>query len=474
MTQLTVMSSDQMGPLEVSVYGPADETFEFVLSSGKTEHSVPVNPGLYAVVARRPSGARLRQSVEVKDLDATVYLFQLVGSSPNEFMWNETLRGSVMRDSGAALDAPWRSRLGDTGETVLRGALSSTLSPFSLKLPQAGSLVDAIGGRADERLWERVQPASLTLRLWSLGERGWEDGAVDAAALAPQADVSSEFLKVIIRPRKQPLALGLLNDRGIGPIVNLPPFADGIEVSFLSRSLSSGASDRSHSVGGLRVPVAVLGLLNHAAQDLIAALAEPATPPAEQLWTQSAERLSPVQGPWTMLIDKFARPAEALLAAHYLLRFLPGQLPVEWADNLCRALPVAMDGPVIAAWARLHNRASGISDACFNSKFRELIERAISRPVTLFARSRALLFEALRLISDPSSLIEQTNETAYRRFGAEAGGLESFWGGDPTLPGESSEAPSGKVLAEVSLNDGAFEGMAAGRGMCLPRSAGNA
>jgi hypothetical protein len=169
-----------------------------------------------------------------------------------------------------------------------------------------------------------------------------------------------------------------------------------------------------------------------------------------------------------MLIDKFQRPAEALLAAHYLLRFLPGQLPIGWADNLSRALPSAMDGPVIAAWARLHNRPTGISDKKFDIEFRECIDLALSRPVTLFARTRALLFDALRLIQDPGALLEKTRQEEYRRFGADAGGLESFWGGGPASPGKPETTAGGRVLARVILNGGAFDGMPAGPGINLP------
>lgn len=56
-----------------------------------------------------------------------------------------------------------------------------------------------------------------------------------------------------------------------------------------------------------------------------------------------------------LLLDKFQQRAETLLAAHYLLRFLPKRLPIPWADNLVRAMPDAADGPVIAIWARLTN-----------------------------------------------------------------------------------------------------------------------
>lgn len=467
MSTLRVTSAGQMGPLEVSVYGPQGETFEFLLSSGATEHSLDVSPGRYAVVARRPSGARLRESVEVEPQGATVDLVSLVGSSPNEFMVSETMRGSVTRDKAASLGSPWRSRLGGIAESVLRDAVTQTvrqIAPAIVSGPIGGAAV----GAAD-LLWQRAQPVTWTLRLWALGKKGWKDAPEGpGSSLAHKADISSEFLKVIVQPRHTPLAIGLVDHHGLGPIVNLPPFAEGIELSFLSRSLSARATDRTHSVGGLRVPVAILSLQNPAAQDLMAALAEPATPQAETLWSQSSDRLYEYSGPWEMLIDKFERPAEALLAAHYLLRFLPGRLPIDWADNLCRAMPTAMDGPVIAAWARLHNRPEGISDKDFDKDFKRRIEMALERPVTLFARTRSLLFDALRLIKDPGPLLERTQEADYRKYGAEAGGLESFWGGGPASPGKPAQALGGTILAQVTLVNGAFDGLPAGPGRDLP------
>lgn len=466
MSQLKVLSTPQMGPLEVSVYGPKDETFEFVLSSGATQQSLTVNPGRYAVVARRPSGARLRQSVEVDDAGATVHLSDLVGGSPNEFMHHETMRGNVTRDRAAPAAAPWRSRLGGVSETLLRGAITETvkrISPASFSEP-AG----IAAGVAFDLLWTQSRPGKWTLRLWSLGDKGWEKAPAATVIPSGEVDISSEFLKVTAVPQGKPLALGLIDDEGLGPIVNLPPFARPVEISFLSRSLTAGATDRAHSPGGQRVPVAVICLANSAAQDLLAALAEPTTPSAEQLWSQSSDRLSEHPGPWKMLIEKFQRPAEALLAAHYLLRFLPGRLPVDWADNLCRALPTAMDGPVIAAWARLHNPPAGLSAKQLDVAFKNNIELALKRQVTLFARTRALLFEGLRLIKDPGPLIERTREAEYRRYGAEAGGLESFWGGHPTQPGTPHKTPGGTVLAKVSIEGGAFNALQAGPGRTLP------
>jgi hypothetical protein len=85
----------------------------------------------------------------------------------------------------------------------------------------------------------------------------------------------------------------------------------------------------------------------------------PASPDRILLGTEPllALRNWPHQGPIVYLDGKVEHPTEALLGAHYLLRFLPNRLPLAWADNLSIAYPKAADGPVIAAWLRLTSNA---------------------------------------------------------------------------------------------------------------------
>lgn len=96
MTTLTITSAPALGPLEVSVYPPEGDPVEFTLSSALTQKTVPAErPGRYTVVARRPNGARLRQSAQVGGEDASVSLSDAIGDTPNEFMQRETERGDI-------------------------------------------------------------------------------------------------------------------------------------------------------------------------------------------------------------------------------------------------------------------------------------------------------------------------------------------------------------------------------------------
>jgi hypothetical protein len=98
-----------------------------------------------------------------------------------------------------------------------------------------------------------------------------------------------------------------------------------------------------------------------------------------------------------------------------------------------------------------------MSDDEVDAAIEENITIALSRPVTLFARTRALLADARHLVSkDLAGAEAWKHEAEYRRSGAESGGLESFWGGGPTLPGKSSSAAFGPDVLRVKLINGGF------------------
>jgi hypothetical protein len=466
-TLLTVHCRSDMGPLEVSVYPPEGDAIEFVLSSGRRSWSRKVDPGRYAVVARRPNGSRLQQVVVVGRTAKRVDLGNLVGHRPNEFLTKETLRGQVVRDLGASVRQPWRALVegaaGDALDSAALGALAH-LTPDSTPATRSrGSL------RAREKVaWSALRKVErskfLSLRLWTIGgSRGAE------AEVVRTANISSEFLKIALQPRGEAVAIGLLDEHGFGPIVNVAPFAEPVEITFLAKGLVVRAVDRDTAAAGQRVPVALTTPSNAAAADMLAALAAPGTPPAQEIWDQAAPGLAPrVDIAIKSLWEKFNRPAEALVAAHFLLRFLPAKLPIAWADNLKRALPAAADGPVIAAWARILNRPAAMSDEAFDREIEANVILALKRPATLFARTRALLFDALRLVSEETAARGWQQVADFRRFGADAGGLESFWGGKPTLPGKAAPAQSGAQLAQVELRSGAFNAMTQGSGAPLP------
>ena len=212
---------------------------------------------------------------------------------------------------------------------------------------------------------------SLALRLWRWNaSKCWEAVAASGSAgFVKKAMVSGDFLKLEIETRSELLCLGLLDMQGFGPIVNIPPFAEPVEVTFLSKGVLTQAADRMATPGGQRVPVALATPVNDAAADLLATLAAPAIPGAVAV--SGIRRSDPSirnNGPKAldkaleMFSQKFTRPAEAALAAHYLLRFLPQRLPLDWVDNLKRVLPAVADGPAIAAWVRALNRPQDMSN----------------------------------------------------------------------------------------------------------------
>jgi hypothetical protein len=471
MTQLTVRSSAAMGPLEVTVYPPDGDPVEFALSSSKTAHSITAAAGRYAIVARRPNGSRLRQSVSISDKDETVELSAKVPATTNEFMAPEFLRGQITREpqepqahwlpgtaelrprlagaAGHALDAALVRAVGDAlGRPVpLLGLLDEG---------RPGTLTDfALGVDVLRRGQQR-----FALCLWQLEGGLWKQVDSSAArATVKGTHLSEDFLKVSLNALAAPASLGLLDENGFGPIVSVPPFADGVEVTFLAKGLLVRAADRVHTPGGRRVPVALVSLDQPAAADLLSALAALETPPATAIWEQSVSHWLPdptdhADVAVDLLLNKFLRPAEALLAAHYLLRFMPEHLPVPWADNLVRAMPDAADGPVIAIWARLTNRPAHLTDAEIDQAIDSNAALALQRPVTLFARTRMLLSDALRLTSDQILAKSRIRQGRFQRFGAAAGGLECFWGCKPDRPGAISP-PDGRILG-VDLVDGAF------------------
>lgn len=468
MSSLTIQSDPSLGPLDVSIYPPSGDPIDFTLSSGQLQASVPAEAGRYAIVARRPNGARIIQNTVVGEKDETVFIKPEVGPSPNEFMTAETFRGQIRQDPALDPSLPWRAALAGSAGAALRSAVLTASSFAKSEFVGVPAVTDITGSVAAafasglEAFRAAKRSETLDLRLWRLDASGsWNaDTASKPVEFVKKAMVSGDFLKLEIETHGGLLCLGLLDGQGFGPILNIPPFAEPIEVTFLSKGVLVQAADRMATPSGQRVPVALSTPANHAAADLLATLAAPAIPGATALWDQNVGVLDPNDSRMAldMFARKFERPAEALLAAHYLLRFLPKRLPLDWTDNLSRVSPAVADGPAIAAWARVLNRPkSGKSDEEVDKAIEENITVALSRPVTLFARTRALLADARHLVSKKSAGAEAwRQESEYRRFGAEAGGLESFWGGGPVLPGKSDGAASGPVILRVRLINGGF------------------
>lgn len=172
---------------------------------------------------------------------------------------------------------------------------------------------------------------------------------------------------------------------------------------------------------------------DNAIADVLSDLAAPVSSSAESIWGQVVPALAAgetrVDQALDVLLHKFQRPVEALVAGHYVLRFLPKRLPVQWAENLVRAFPFVSDGPMIAAWGMIYNRPQGATDSDVDAVVARNVALALERPITAFARSRLLLFEARHFVPDNSAAESRWGlEETFRRAGAAAGGLESYWG----------------------------------------------
>jgi hypothetical protein len=339
------------------------------------------------------------------------------------------------------------------GRAILGGASLSILRGDNVVAPPTLDF-----GRASA-------PKPFALRGWSFNGARWL--ALDSVAFARAGEtwLSGDFLKLAVQPRtpgngapSEVLCFGLLDGSGFGPLVILAPFVEPVELTFVAKGVLAQAADRGTTPGQqhLFTPGA------HPLADFLSALAAPATPSAETIWNQAAPNLAPGSGrdvadALKVLVDKYRRPAEALVAAHYVLRFLPNRLPLNWAENLVRAMPIAADGPVIAAWAWIHNRPRDATDLQVDAAVARYVSLALTRPVTLFARTRALLFEAHHLVPADSQLdsLWRTEET-FRRAGAAAGGLESFWGRAPHLPGSEGDAQPGPDLDRIALAGDTF------------------
>ena len=463
MTRLTVTSSPAMGPLEVTVYSNEGEPLEFTLSSGDTQWSQEVAPGANTVVARRPDGTKLTRTTLVGAGDSVVDLSILIPPSPNEFMQDEAARGLVSAAPAAASPrsvSEWALPLGGSLNRALANAAYSVSDAAPSAPPSSDLSFGADPSNATLRSSLRFTfGRRLKLVAWAFRNGAWAPLEALAAQAFPGHGVatSPNFLKVLVR-EPWPCALGLLDEEGFGPIVMAPPFLRGVEITFIAKAAYLRAADRRRLGNGARAPVALVTPQEAAVSDLLSALAGARVDRAADLWSQASSSVA--QGMPTiaqeMVMDKATAPSEALLGAHFLLRFLPKQLDTQWADNLSAQLPEVADGPVIAAWARLSNATQTESVNAVQDDVDRLVRNALRRPVTLFARTRSLLFDALHYVGGQLSDEDTTTLRGYRRFGADAAGLESFWGASPILPGEgSSQMPS--ALMEVSLRDGLFD-----------------
>lgn len=464
MTQLTVTSTRSMGPLEVTVYPPVGEPIEFVLSAGTTQTTVQVLPGRYTIVARRPNGTRLRRATVVGIEGAIVTLASEISPALNDFMQPEVDRGELIR-------------LKEATSMVLRGAplsgAKSSLQGSAIRAKEAFSHQDgSVGSSIPLSLPPPIAPAGERRLIgFRLNQGRWSDG-FDLDNLSSEDFVkniwrSEQLVKISLAPNPgEIISVGFLDRTSFGPLVNIAPFANRVEISFILKSVVAQASDRAESAGHRRVPAALVTLGEPAVADLLSAFAAP-TPSSftsfQTLWDQAAQEFAPDSGgdvgaALEMLVHKYQRPVEAIVAAHYLLRYTPEKLPLSWAENLVKAMPLAADGPMIAAWTWILNRPKNASDEEVEQAVERYVSTALERPAVLFARTRQLLLEARHFSSDhvtPDLGLNRkrwAEQELYDRAGAAASGLECYWGYTPSQPSIAPSPHNGLQLLPTGPN----------------------
>jgi hypothetical protein len=445
MGNLVISASSSLGPLSVELIASGGDrltTSPELLSSARSQMTLErVPPGEYALVATRPSGDRITQRVIVGSRGARVQL-EPAGPSPHEFLRTATARGLVsptMLAMGMINLAPAYPVAGGVGGRALGALLAS-------------GIID----RARTPTRPSVDPENqFALSLWRLNDRRWR--RLDTT---PNWEAKPNHLRVKMPAQERsPRAVGLLNAKGFGPIVMIPPFLKGVSLSFLAEGIAaSAAANREQNPSACRVPVAIAVPNDPPLADLLSGLAAPAMPQAAALWEQAVQQGNPHMGAaLDRLMRKYEDPAAALLGAHFLARFMPTEAPIAWLRNLMSLTPGWADSPTLLAW-RL---ASGPGDN--RSEIRSLFRQAMQSPACLFARTRVLLIQGMRLYG-PRSRSRQLETVRPRRprpgdfleVAADASGLEAFWGNGPNRPGPRTAHRQPAQSSQVRISEGGF------------------
>jgi hypothetical protein len=460
MAVLTIRAS-QMGPLSLrllSADGRLIAQQPPPLSSGRPSVAVTLDEGAYVVIASRPSGQVLTQEAFVGP-NGGVVAFQVEGNSPNEFMGPATERGLVpaVPDSGGRLDhrdaalAQLTERpatAGDAGKAMR--AIGQAALGFGVRQVvsrSAPALTSAVFRSLIKTTAARPSPpaAPLALRRWTWRDGGWRRDDRDSPPL--WSDLGAGYFRIRVDGGAEPArAFALLDEDGYGPVVIAPPFRDGLDLTFLADGVTAAtASERVGNPSAVRVPVAVSLPGDPRSADLLGGLSAAALPGADQLWAAGADD-DDVDSAFALLYHKQQDPAAAVLAAHFLVRFSPKRAPVKWLINLCSLLPEVADGPVLLAWRYIS--AGGVQGAHVDpGQVRDLLRQAARRPVHYFARSRSLLSQGMRLYGpwsrrrDPNARNPKPRPGDFLDVGADAGGLEAFWGSSPIAPGRPAAPP---------------------------------
>lgn len=465
MTTLTI-NNMALGPLTVEVIDSRGKRVAAPQLMSSTRRSIDIRDvpvGELTVVATRPSGEQLLSTVDARG-DRVAADLQVPGMSPHEFMYEATSFGLVRPAPFGAPPEAGGPRV-DTSISPLSSALSGTTGRNLAALGASPSFarddIAALDGLFAVAGNEEVAtfPGRYTVASWQWLDGRWRRTDLPASVL----NADSGFLQLRFWQTDVPIALGLLDSVGFGPIVIVPPFKNGIDITFLAEGLTSGSLGRRlANPSAIRTPVALAVPQDRQLADILIALTAPALPRAAQLWDAVVEAAgSPADNAHLLLKDKYSDPTAAIMSALFLARFAPTRAPMAWLHNLNALTQDVADSAYLLAWAAMTRP----SDTPTNAKtIRGLLRTAQRRPLLYFSRTRAQLVQAARLYGpwtrsrrlDLSSP-RQPREGDFLDVAADAGGLEAFWGASPSRPGvHPANATPRRGDRHIGLVDGVF------------------
>lgn len=493
MPQIIIGTREHMGPLTIQLLTDRGRAVPApaLLSSARHEIKVRVPEGDYVVIGTRPNGQTLTLEARV-DRNGGRAFFSAEDASPNEFMRDATVLGLVPKLSEGVEHFPdWSpSRFQLSTRTGVSGDASRALAAL-VSAPSAGTAISFTSGDFSPGALQSDAPSQIPdpkasfvwkslakydlhapeaqrfwIREWVYDGSRWRDHLDDRTSV----HVGDGYVRVKwptdVEPYfgPQPRAIGLVSEAGFGPIVHVPQFRSAMDIVFLADGVTSViGADRVTNPSLLKVPVALAMPEDPALADMLSVLGAAGAPGAEALVTQQTHQQLDIA--FSALNDKQADPAAAALGAHYLLRFAPKRIPVQWLRNLTRWAPLYADGPILLAQRLI--LAGGSDDiAASPQEIRDLLRNALQRPVFLFARSRSLLAQATRIYGPRrrtrklvTAVPRKPSPAEFLDVAAGAGGLDAYWGTGPGRLGNTPRWPRADIrerLASVELRNGIF------------------
>jgi hypothetical protein len=462
MPSLTIRTSEPLGPLRIEIIDAAARRLRSApaLTSTLTEIVVrDVPPGDYTILATRPSGEVLATEVRVTPNGGQATIAPTIAP-----------RSDLLRDATRLGLAPSATRPDETlRDLALRTPPSANTVVRALGSLMKANRAESGLGDAFYQLVEDDIPAApthaarqgLRLRAWRFApDAGWTRRGLLTEFMVKGG---GDFLQ-IQSSSETPAALALVDDRGFGPIVIVPPFRGGVSVTFLAAGVAlSRFADRAENPSAARVPVALGVPRDPLLADLLLGLSAPSLPGATSILGD--EHPGAMEGAFSILVEKSRDPAGAVLAAMFLARYAPERLPLHWLVRVESLLPGIADPEVLMGAIQADQGRSAVP---WSTPLTEILRGASQRRCVFFSRARQQLNQLTRLHGpyprarqDSVSKPRRARPGDYLDFAAEAGGLESFWGRSPTRPGPDDHMATGLHAARtaglgISFVDGQF------------------